>query len=160
MAEMSVVQQLHDIHLPSPVSMWPLAIGWWLLFISLVLMLFIAWKGYAYWMQKRIQRLFLRQCQLIKQQYEQDQNATLALQSLNFLLKKAALHFYPREQVAALHGETWLDFLQKTSKHLDIQSVRELFGESIYQKQVHLDIRSGFVMVKHWIEQQRKPCMN
>lgn len=160
MADMSVVQQLHDIHLPPPVSMWPFAIGWWLILFGGFMTTLFVWKAYGFWSQMSVKRFFLQQLQSIKRQYEDDKNAAYALQSLNLLLKKAALYFYPREEVASLHGESWVNFLVKTAGKLDIQEIRELLNEKVYQQHIQSDITPGFVMVKHWIEQQRKPCMN
>jgi Domain of unknown function (DUF4381) len=159
-AEMSVVQQLHDIHVPSPVMMWPLAIGWWLLLIGVFLCIGLLYGTRNYWVTSRNKKTLLLALQNIQQQYEQDNNAAHALNALSILLKKSALQYYPRDQVAGLHGEVWFNFLSQTSKEIEIHKVRELFNEKVYQKQIQEDISYGFKMVKEWIEQQRKPCMN
>lgn len=160
MAEMSVVQQLHDIHVPPPISMWPVAMGWWLLLMGICLVSGLLFFTKNYWVKLRRKKALLQAWQNIQQQYELDNNAALALNALSILLKKAALQYYPRDQVAGLHGEAWLNFLSQTSKTIDTQKARELLNEMVYQQQIQEDISYGFKMVKEWIEQQRKPCMN
>lgn len=157
---MSVVQQLHDIHIPPSIKMWPLAIGWWLLIIGSFC--FVGIFGFAIFYLKhfRIKKTLLDACKNIQQQYEFDHNAAKALNALSILLKRAALQYYPRDQVAGLHGEEWLKFLSNTSKKIDVYKTQELFEKMVYQKNIEVDISQAFEMVKKWIEQQRKPCMN
>ena len=45
------LSQLRDIHLPPPVSWWPLAPGWWLLLGTLLLLTAI-----AFWLWRRRRR--------------------------------------------------------------------------------------------------------
>jgi hypothetical protein len=157
---MSVVQQLHDIHVPPPVSIWPLAIGWWVLILGMFFLMGLLFVSKNYWLKFRIKKTLLQACQNIQQQYDRDKNGAHALNALSILLKKSALQYYPRDQVEGLHGEAWLNFLSQTSKKIDMQKAQALFNEMVYQQQIQEDISYGFEMVKEWIKQQRKPCMN
>ncbi|MFO6425006.1 DUF4381 domain-containing protein [Motilimonas sp. KMU-193] len=98
---------LHDIILPPPPSWWPPSI-WAILAAGLVLALcaLIAIGIYHYLSKRKIQRLAIKTL---------NQQATISITELNTLLKQAALQYYPREQVASLHGQHWLDFLTQSS---------------------------------------------
>ena len=98
--------QLKDIHLPLHAETgWP-APGYWLILLLLItvttLLLFVIWQ---YWQISKIKRNWIQQLQNI------DINDANAVKKINLLLKKAALHYYPRHSVASLYGEKWLRFL-------------------------------------------------
>ncbi len=125
------LQGLHDIHLPASPQLWPLAPGWWIVLgISFLIAVIIA----IWWWRKR------RWYQYIMTQIEAEINKPDTrldeqLAGLSAILRRAALKRYPREQVAALHGEQWLDFLQQTShnKYFDKTLLKPL-AEDIYRQ--------------------------
>ena len=50
---------LRDIHLPEPISWWPLAPGWWILvggLLALAILGFLAWRFYARRQIRRAER--------------------------------------------------------------------------------------------------------
>lgn len=101
---MDPLSQLHDIQLPAPIGWWPLAIGWYLIIIGvLVLGVLVAW-------------FFLRP----KKRNLKGEVLTLLGKAdyagVSTLLRRVALHQYPNENVAGLQGEAWLAFLDKTGK--------------------------------------------
>jgi len=101
--------QLHDIIGPSSANWWPLPIVYWLL----LLLSFLLLAAVIYFI-KRVQG---------KKQQQQDYLATLSklqqshcdLITLNQLLKGISMVYFPRSQVASLHGEAWFDFLVRHS---------------------------------------------
>jgi hypothetical protein len=103
--------QLRDIHLPSDVSAWPPAPGWWLLaviIIALLCYLFIQIK--KYWQRNNYRKLALKQlAELNKDQ------PIVYLQQLNQLLKQTALVANPSKDIASLSGDNWLAFLSSES---------------------------------------------
>lgn len=110
----SLLDELKDIHYPEMVSWWPPAIGWWLiallLAITSVVSIFIIKRA---WKKMKQKRILLNELNLLRQQYQQQQcNIT---EPLSILIKRAAMIRYPRQQVAALQGQAWLDFLNQTT---------------------------------------------
>jgi hypothetical protein len=105
---------LKDIHLPPAVGVWPPAPGWWiagaLLLFSVIFLIAKLWQR---WRARTYRRQALRQLQSIYGQWQHDQNDELFQQRVNQLLKQTALAAFPHTQVAALHGETWLRFLDE-----------------------------------------------
>lgn len=101
---------IDEIVVPPPVSWWPQTVGWQLLLS--VLLLWLAWqllrRGQRWW-RDRYRRAALAQLTQLEKQSKASGGA--ALQQLPGLLKATALQAYPRSEVAALHGEDWLAFL-------------------------------------------------
>ena len=109
------LSQLRDIHLPPPVSWWPPAPGWWLLAATLLFMTLalLVWRRRRRGNRRR--RLALQELGRLRARLESHPAQTQPLVSeLSLLLRRVALSCYPREEVAALHGERWLAFLDRT----------------------------------------------
>ncbi len=104
--------ELRDIHLPAGPGFWPPAPGWWLLFALLLAVAF--WLGRLGWGQYRR----LRRRQRILLELDRLENAGLhgpaLIAAVSALLKRVALSRYPRIEVAALTGEAWVAFLDRT----------------------------------------------
>ena len=103
--------QLRDIHMPADAPFWPPAPGWWLLLVLLA-----AAVAAASWRLSRLLRARRRRAR-ITAELERLRGVRCGPElaaSVSALLKRAALGRYPREQVAALTGRAWLDFLDRT----------------------------------------------
>jgi len=101
--------QLRDIHAPLPPSIWPPAPGWWLLAALLLLLLVVATRwALRRWRYNRLRHRVLRQLQ----QMDPADRGLVACVSM--LLKQVALARFPQQQVAALNGQAWLEFLDRT----------------------------------------------
>jgi hypothetical protein len=111
----SALEKLRDIHLPPPVSLWPLAPGWWAL-AAIVAMaaasVVWAWRRH----RRSVRRLALRELAALEARYgAADQHVALAV-SLTTLIRRVALRLSTRAGVAALHGEPWVEFLCADAK--------------------------------------------
>ncbi len=98
------LNNLQDIALPAAPSFWPPASGFWIL-LTLILMLLItvAWLIAQARQRNAYRRAGLTLLESANTVYE-----------INVVLKRVALAAFPREQVAALHGESWMHFMQST----------------------------------------------
>lgn len=150
---------LRDIHLPEPVGIWPLAIGWWSLILLTVLLssLFVWW-----WLHRRntvpVVKLALRELATLE---------TLAglspedsCRRLSILLRRVCLSLYPRETVAGLTGEDWLAFLDRAFKEprFSVGAGRHLIAAP-YKPQLELtsaDTQSLLALCRDWLKCQRK----
>ncbi len=100
--------QMHDIVLPDPISWWPLAPGWWV--ILLILALAVIWlsaAAYRRWKKNAYRRAALRELE------------SISPADIPALVKRVSLCIYPREQVATLSGEAWLEFLDQAGNTQD-----------------------------------------
>lgn len=150
--------QLHDIHLPQAIGMWPLAPGWYVL-LGLFCLVFlsvsiIAWRYYAHGLAKR---QALRTLARYEIEYHQDQNSQRSSAAISELLKRVALAYYPREQVASLQGEAWLNFLNQMSKDVDFNRVRDALLVCPYQPKAQQDLNLLFDLARRWIRARRQP---
>ena len=106
------LSQLRDIQLPTAISWWPPAPGWWIV-AAIVLGLACLWVWYI--RRRYLQNSFRRQAsQLLQQHFDNWQHQHedhLYLQQLNGVLKRIALLRYPEVDVASLSGEHWTVFL-------------------------------------------------
>jgi type II secretory pathway pseudopilin PulG len=114
MANSNQLAQLKDIHLPEPIGWWPLALGWYILIGLLLIALLgsLVWI-YRYYQQGRAKRQALRMLKDYVQRYQQDNNHQLMSARLSELLRRVALAYFPRSQVASLEGEAWIAFLNQ-----------------------------------------------
>ncbi|MCI5545275.1 MAG: DUF4381 domain-containing protein [Azospirillum sp.] len=117
--------ELRDIHLPAEgVSLWPLAYGWWLLAL-LVIMLAVFAVMYKIWKLKS------------KKHYALNMLASLDLKSsgaaveLSEILRRICLCKYP--QAAALYGREWIVFLNNHCQRAKLDdSVSQLLINAPY----------------------------
>ena len=108
------VLDLRDIHLPEPISWWPVSSGWWFLlacFITIFVIIFFAKK---YYKSKQLNREIRTEIQQIKKQFRRSKDKLELAQSLSVLLRRASISLYSEKKVAGLTGDQWLAFLDKT----------------------------------------------
>ena len=115
---------LRDIHLPEPVSWWPIAPGWWLLLAALLIIIAFAFIARKIYRSKQLKRDINAELEAIKQQFQQTQNKSQLAKALSILLRRASITYYSRtnfngESVAGLTGENWLAWLDKTHASVD-----------------------------------------
>lgn len=105
---------LRDLHLPEAISWWPLAPGWWLV-IGLALIAL----GYLLriWLRNRsrgaARRYALRQLNALLQEYEQHKDLVTFGAKVSALLRRTMLAYAPRQDVAGLTGDEWLNWLDR-----------------------------------------------
>lgn len=96
---------------PAPVPLAPATVGAWVTIVVLVLAAAasIAWLGLRY-ARRRHRRLAVRELGTLARTLH-GASAADALEGLPGVLKRCALGSFPRETVASLSGERWLQFL-------------------------------------------------
>jgi hypothetical protein len=106
------ISGLEPLLAPEEISAWPPAPGCYLVFLLLILILaFLLFRYIRKQSRNRYRILALKQLSEIREEagftpHQED------IQALNSLLKLTALTAFPREDVAALSGREWKDFLE------------------------------------------------
>ena len=117
------LDHLRDIVEPGPVSWWPPAAGWWMVFALLAAaVVAFAWRAWRTWRANSYRRSALRELA-----------SATEVEQIADILKRTALVAYPRTEVAALSGTTWSQWLGQTSQqdvssHVTDSLTRGVFG--------------------------------
>ncbi|WP_288129626.1 DUF4381 domain-containing protein [Microbulbifer sp.] len=108
-----LLTQLKDIQEPAAVGWWPPAPGWWLAAVIVFSLLIIAGLALLHLRRKRQQRRYRTEgIHLLRAVDVKDPRA---VEEINILLKRVAVVSFGRRRCAALTGQQWIDFLQRTS---------------------------------------------
>lgn len=151
---MDPLAQLKDIHVPEQIHNYPLAIGWWILAILIIIILVSSVIKYRKFKAlRKNKRLALAQL-----------NGTSNGEEILKLIKWAALQYFPRTQVAPLYGESLLAFMQQMlpeNKQQEFDAIvssnnlKSAF-ENIYQEQV-LEGEAIHRVAEFWLNQALPP---
>ena len=146
--------QLKDIHLPPPVGWWPPAPGWWL--VGICLLALVVGGGYLLWKFIRRGRYRREALAGLKQLRELQQEPRILLEEVSRLLRQVAIAKYGREEVAALNGNGWLEFLDRTGKTDQFsRGAGRVLGVMLYQPTVAVDGDQLCQLAVAWIKRQR-----
>lgn len=162
MASVQDLQKLRDIHLPKPPGFWPMAPGWYCLAVMLLFLL----GTVMYLLVRRHRRLrpkreALKLLMAYERQYAAQGSAAVISAKISELLKRLALVYFPRQEVASLHGDPWIEFLGSTSRKIDFNEVRVLLLEVPYGRETtQVNLQALFRSAKSWIKQRGVPCLN
>lgn len=150
--------QLRDIHLPEAIGYWPLAPGWWLLAILLLLA-----TGFAvYFIRHQLQARRYRKVAL--QQLAKLQSAmtepTTYLAGVNRLLKQTLLAAPQSTVPAGLTGEAWLAYLDATGQtnHFSTGPGQYLLDGPYQEKLTDFktaDLKPLHQLIEQWIKKHR-----
>ncbi|MEE9451556.1 MAG: DUF4381 domain-containing protein [Gammaproteobacteria bacterium] len=155
-AEYDPLAALRDIHLPKAVSFWPPAPGWIIITTLIVLLCSgLIWIGYRYLRRQRIKKLALQRLQALQAQYQQSHQGKEIVTELSILLRRVALAYFPRKEIAGLTGKPWLSFLQSHGQDCDFEQVGALLLSAPYQAQIKADLTPLMAVCLRWIKQRR-----
>ena len=106
------LEGLHDIALPEPVSWMPQTIGWYV--VGAVVLGLAVWAAVAFYRRRqanRYRRAALAELADIEAKVHDPAEHAAALGAIPVLVKRVALSCTPREAVASLTGDPWLQWL-------------------------------------------------
>ncbi len=149
--------ELRDIHLPGPVEAWPPAFGWWILLALCVLavMAGVYWL-YRRWRSNRYRREAMAELLQLRIDYQDHGDDGRYLDQLQGLLKRVALTRFKREEVAGLTGESWVAFLDRTSRSQEFSMGKgQLLIQGNYEPEPQVDIAALHELGRHWIKRHR-----
>lgn len=154
---------LEPLIAPPDVSWWPLAPIWWMLIVSILLIilatLFYVWDKKKHKAKPRIQKQTitpfrqeaLDELKSFKKPYQEPTGPWL--QKINILLKRICIRRYPDENIKLLIGKSWLVFLSNKCPESNIQAYNMLVDKE-YHSNYFLDnetIDHLYLSVEKWI---------
>ncbi|MEM7283568.1 MAG: DUF4381 domain-containing protein [Pseudomonadota bacterium] len=146
---------LRDIHLPDAVSWWPLAWGWWILLLLLLMsVLFLGWRLYK---RNQDPLVYLRQeLQSVAQEFAVTEDSRELAVSLSRMLRLATIRLGHRPQVAAITGNEWLrlldSFVPDDCVYRFDSEVGRGFTDLPYKKTVDADGNAMLELVRGWLD--------
>jgi hypothetical protein len=148
--------KLKDIHLPSAVSWWPLAPGWWILLALFLVMLVLVIYLYIRSQRKTSQEIIIEQSlQIFYQLQQQSLTPKILIMELSELLRRTAISLYGRDEVANLAGNDWLQFLNKHgSTKAFTEGVGRALAEQPYRPNVDYNRDALLGLTNDWLKKQ------
>jgi hypothetical protein len=144
---------MHDIVVPEPVAWLPGTSGWWILLgWLLAVLLLIGWALGRHRRRNRYRREALAELKAIDRQPQRD--AAEVAQQVSVLLRRTALAAYSREQVAAIYGAEWAQFLKRTANNdATIADAADSLATASYRSDV--DGKKLIAPARRWIRLHR-----
>jgi len=146
---------LRDIHLPDPVSWWPLAPGWWVL----LLLIIVAGSLIVFFIQRhrnyRSSAVYLAKQELerIKDEFVFTQDKLILVKEISELIRRLSISLFKRDETASLTGKEWLEFLDQQTENKHFSSgVGFILIEAPYQAKPDYESSDLISLTSSWIE--------
>ena len=144
------LDNLNDISVPSLVGFFPLAPGWYIVFLLIVALLFhFAYKRYKSYEKEQYRRDAEEELEALN---DKNRDNTIALLSL---AKRVGISAYGRETIVPLNRDAWWDFMEEHSNATVNSETRASIEKLLYEEGVAFDVcvfDAVFLMVSQWIE--------
>ncbi len=151
------LEGLHDIAMPEPVSWMPQTIGWYV--VGAVIVGLVVSAAVAYYRRRRAnryRRAALAELADIEATLDDPAKQSAALGAIPILVKRVALSFTPREAIASLTGDPWLQWLDASYGGTEFsRGVGRLLPQMAYRP---TDVRQDEItdlvaLLRQWIQQ-------
>lgn len=116
--ETDSLQQLRDVHLPADPSWWPPALGWWLMAIATIVLIYLGIRTALSWWRKGAPLRYAKKLHAANMTAfaAGDITATQFTQRSNELLKRLLAVAYQRQELTSLSGDAWLNALDEIAQ--------------------------------------------
>ena len=150
---------LRDIHLPDPVSWWPLAPGWWLLLFIVIAGIFLSLFLIKRHREKKLSAIFIanQEFDQIKNNFKNNNDQSRLIADLSALLRRISISIHKRDVAASLTNEDWLKFLDQYSTNNEFsQGVGRILVEGPYQPSPSYDSDELIALISLWFDNIKK----
>jgi hypothetical protein len=153
------LQELRDVHLPEPISLFPPALGWWLVFGLVVAGVIVFLWMRAYRRRTKMRRLAMAELGAIKRHYNIHQDDQWVVRRLSEIVRRYAMATFPRTEVAGLTGSSWLQFLDRTGgTNQFTEGIGHLLSSGPYRPLVGASAGDLVPVVERWIQHASPPA--
>jgi len=148
-----ISRQLRDIHLPEPVSWWPLSLFTWASIAIVLLMLvmfvvFLLHRGYA----RKPSSIALSELDTCYSKWCNTECKVSYLQNCSAILKRLALSISKRKEVANLSGEAWVIWLNQQGTKSLTETTKHTLSTDCYTPSPAADIPQLHNDLVQWIK--------
>ena len=142
---------LKDIHLPDAITWWPLAPGWWLLMLAIILLVAALTACYHFWKKRAYRRLALQELEEITANTDSTTNTDHYLETIAGLIRRTAIAGSTDKQIAHWQGSQWQEYLQQ---HMP-EDQAQLIAVSRYQANHSVDKLQLANAARQWIKEHK-----
>jgi len=148
---------LRDIQIPEEISWWPPAVGWWVLVVLIPLCVYLIYRLYKRITRKTALKTAKKYFRTLRDNEQLSKQEKLA--ELSSLMRRTAVSLYPREEVASLTGDDWLNFLDESIANRGFNSdTGWLLTEGLYSKKDDsYYLAPLFNLCEDWLNSQKEP---
>ena len=155
---LSRLTDLRDVALPTPVSGWPPAPGWWALAGLLLLAL---WLVFRFFRNRRSRRLYRREAlealHQARAKWDVDRDGLAYAIASDQLIRRVAIHLLGRDAVARLTGKAFSELANSLSSKALSSSTATLLTETRYRADPDFDVDPVHREVEDWIGALMEP---
>lgn len=149
--------ELRDIHLPADPSIWPLAVGWWVLIIISLVIVYVLHK----FIQKRkkiklLTNLMQQELIEIQDKFKKHQSKHKLAIDISELLKRFVRHIINDNNATALTGDKWIVYLNNLVDKGIFDDFKIPLTQAQYVPSIDYDVPSLIARVKNFFPQAIK----
>lgn len=149
-----IAEGLRDLHLPSPVTWWPLAPGWWLAMALMAgLLCFVQWRILKARHRRDPRRQAVAALNAAFHEWQSDFSQANYLHQSHSILRQLAMTLSDRAHIARLSGEQWVSWLERRSGEALPEEARFALAHGAYQKAHTARVESLHKSYVHWARQ-------
>lgn len=145
---------LRDMHLPDPISWWPLAAGWWLTFGLILIVLLSLYMILKKRSQITLKKQASKTLEHIASSFNETDDASKSLSELSMFLRRVVINQEKIDsKVASLTGENWLSLLDKRLDEPQFsQGIGRILLQGPYQPAVKKeDVAQLIELCRKWV---------
>ena len=145
---------LRDIHVPDPVSWWPMALGWWLLIGAFILLAAAAAVALRKLLKPSLKKEASKELDDIERRFIENEDASQCLSELSTFLRRARLSQKDSLKSAGVTGEAWLALLDESLGRQEFsQGAGRLLLAGPYLPQVEKEDVAGLIkLCREWVK--------
>ena len=145
---------IREIHLPDPISWWPLAFGWWLVLAASILFLILGAMIIRKLLKATLRKEAFKALDLIEKSYKESDNGGQCLVEISALLRRVVLSRRDSFKSGGITGRAWLEFLDQSLKEPEFsQGAGQILLSGPYQRDVNSEEVSKLLQLcRKWVK--------